>query len=242
MEEKKLRLLLMPGMDGTGELFAEFVRLLPGWIELRVVSYPRDRRLSYGQLLPIVKSALQTDEPFVILAESFSTPLAVEFAAETPKGLQALILCAGFISPPLSGLLRRVALILAPALFSFGLPQRVCRYFLVGNAASKSLVDSVRATISRVPSGVLAHRLRSVLTCSGERELQCVSVPLLYISGLEDRLVHRSSFHEIQRTKPDALFASVEAPHLILQAKPHQTVDVVVRFLQRLSEPSQDRC
>jgi len=87
MDERRLTLLLLPGMDGTGELFADFITLLPSWIEPCVVSYPRDRRLSYDQLLPILKSALPSDEPFVILAESFSTPLAVMFAAETPKGL-----------------------------------------------------------------------------------------------------------------------------------------------------------
>ena len=84
MDEKRLTLLLLPGMDGTGELFAEFVKLLPSWIEPRVVSYPRDRRLSYDQLLPILESALPSNKPFVILAESFSTPLAVRFAAESP--------------------------------------------------------------------------------------------------------------------------------------------------------------
>jgi pimeloyl-ACP methyl ester carboxylesterase len=234
MEEGRLTLLLLPGMDGTGELFADFVTLLPSWIEPRMVSYPRDRRLSYDQLLPILKSALPSDEPFVILAESFSTPLAVMFAAETPKGLQALVLCAGFVSSPRRGALRRVALILAPVLFSFGLPKSVCRHFLVGDTPPKGLVDKVRATVSRVSGRVLAHRFRSVLSCNGERELRRVSVPLLYVSGLEDCLVRSSSYKEIQHVKPDALLASIEAPHLILQTKPHEAVDVVVRFLRQV--------
>jgi pimeloyl-ACP methyl ester carboxylesterase len=234
MDKERLTLLLLPGMDGTGELFADFVKLLPGWIEPRVVSYPRERKLSYDQLLPILKSALPTDEPFAILAESFSTPLAVKCAAEAPPRMRALLLCAGFVSPPRRDVLRRVALILAPVLFGFGLPERVCRHFLVGNTAPKSLVDGVRAAVSRVASGVLAHRLRSVLTCNVERELRSVSAPLLYIYGIEDRLVHRSSFEEIQQTKPDVLLASVEAPHLILQARPHEAVDVVVRFLRQV--------
>lgn len=238
MDEKRLTLLLLPGMDGTGELFAEFVKLLPSWIEPRVVSYPRDRRLSYDQLLPILESALPSNKPFVILAESFSTPLAVRFAAETPKGLRALVLCAGYVSPPRRDVVRRVALILAPALFAFGLPESVCRHFLVGDTAPKSLVDAVRATVSSISSGVLAHRLRSVLTCNVERELRSVSVPLLYLSGLEDRLVRRLSFEEIQQTKPDALLASVGAPHLILQSKPHEAVDVVFRFLRQVCSES----
>lgn len=236
--EERFTLLLLPGMDGTGELFADFVTLLPSWIEPRVVRYPRDLKLSYNQLLPILESALPSDEPFIILAESFSTPLAVKFAAEAPKGLLALVLCSGFVSPPRRGVLRSIALILAPVLFAFGLPESVCRHFLVGDAAPKSLIDSVRATVSKVPGGVLAHRLRSVLSCNSKRELLCVSVPLLYISGLEDRLVHKFSFEEIQQAKPNAQLASVEAPHLIVQAKPHEAVDVVLRFLRQIrSEP-----
>ena len=234
MDEGRLTLLLLPGMDGTGELFADFVTLLPSWIKPRMVSYPRDRRLSYHQLLPLLKAALPSDEPFVILAESFSTPLAVKFAAETPKGLRALVLCAGFVSPPRRDALRHVALILAPVLFSFGLPKSVCRHFLVGDTAPNGLVDKVRATVSRVSGRVLAHRLRSVLSCNGERELRGVSVPLLYISGLEDRLVCSSSYKEIQHAKPDALLASIEAPHLILQTNPHEAVDVVLRFLRQV--------
>ena len=238
MDEERLTLLLLPGMDGTGELFAEFAKLLPGWIEPRLVSYPRDRKLSYDQLLEIVGSALPANRPFVVLAESFSTPLAVRFAAEKPKGLLALVLCAGFVSPPRRGALRRVALILAPVLFAFGLPESVCRHFLVGDSAPRSLVDGVRATVSSVPVGVLAHRLRSVLSCTGKRELQTISIPLLYLSGLEDRLVRSVSFEEIQQAKPDARLASIEAPHLILQAKPREAVGVVIRFLGQVHRES----
>jgi len=238
MYKKRLTLLLLPGMDGTGELFAEFVKLLPGWIEPRVVSYPRDRRLSYDQLLPIVLSALPSNKPFVILAESFSTPLAVKLAAETSKGLRALVLCAGFISPPRRDVVVNIALILAPVLFVFGLPESVCRHFLVGDTAPKKLINAVRAAVSSISSGVLAHRLRLVLTCNAGRELRGVSVPLLYLSGLEDRLVRRLSFEEIQQAKPDALLVTVEAPHLILQAKPHEAVDIVLRFLQQVRSES----
>lgn len=238
MDGQRLTLLLLPGMDGTGELFADFVKLLPVWIKPLVVRYPRNQKLSYDQFLPILKSALPSAERFVILAESFSTPLAVRFAAETPKGLQALVLCAGFVSPPRHDMLSRFASILAPMLFAFGLPESVCRHFLVGDTAPNSLVDAVRSTVSRVSVGVLAHRLRSVLSCNVERELRTISVPLLYISGIEDKLVTRSSFQEIQLAKPDAQFTSIEAPHLILQAQPRKSVDALMRFLGLVRDES----
>lgn len=97
MDREPLTLILLPGMDGTGELFADFVKQLPGWIEPRVVSYPRERKLSYDQLLLTVESVVPAAESFVVLAESFSAPLAVRFAARDPNRLEALILCAGFV-------------------------------------------------------------------------------------------------------------------------------------------------
>lgn len=234
MDEKHFSLLLLPGMDGTGELFAEFVKLLPNWIEPHVVSYPRDNRLSYDQLLPILESVSLPEGPFVILAESFSTPLAVRFAAKHPKGLEALVLCAGFVSPPRCGVLSHLALILARVLFIFGLPRAACREFLIGDSAGANQVDALRSAVASVSSEVLTHRLKSVLSCNIVRELQGVSVPLLYISGAEDRLVGRGSFQEILQMKPGTLLASIPGPHLILQARPREAVDTVVTFLQKL--------
>ena len=43
MDEERLTLLLLPRMDETGDLFAGFVRLLPDWIEPRVVNHPCDQ-------------------------------------------------------------------------------------------------------------------------------------------------------------------------------------------------------
>lgn len=232
MDEESLALFLLPGMDGSGELFSNFVRLLPSWIEPHVIAYPSDRNLSYEQLVAVLRSCISEGEPFVVLAESFSTPLAVKFAAENPIGLRAIVLCSGFVSPPREGFSRQVALRLSSVLFSFGLPEFVCRHYLVGQAASKRLVNEVRAVVSRVPGRVLANRLRSVLSCDVRRELQCVSVPLLHLSGREDRLVRRSSFDGIKQAKPEAQIASIEAPHLILQTKPDQALDSMLPFLR----------
>lgn len=238
MEEQRLQLLLMPGMNGTGELFAKFVQALPGWIEPHVVSYPRDRLLSYEQLKAIARSFIPPDGQFVILAESFSTPLAVSLASENPPGLQALVLCAGFVSPPLHKVPSRIASIFAPVLFKIGLPSSLCRYFLVGGRASEGLVRSVQSAISGVSSGVMAHRLKSALSCDAQSELHRLSVPLLCLSGRGDRLVNARSFEEIQKARPEVLLKRIEAPHLMLQTNPQEAADIVVRFLEQIQSES----
>jgi pimeloyl-ACP methyl ester carboxylesterase len=62
---------------------------------------------------------------------------------------------------------------------------------------------------------------------------------LLYISGEKDRLVTESSLHEVRRGKPDALVASIDAPHLLLQAEPRVAVDALVSFLLRVGTESE---
>src|SRR5436309_344825 len=94
-------LVLLPGMHGTGELFAEFTAALGSEHEAIAVSYPQDRPLDYAQLESIVRSRLPADRPFVILGESFSGPIAISIAASAPRGLRGIILCVSFAKNPL---------------------------------------------------------------------------------------------------------------------------------------------
>ena len=96
----KIEVVALPGLDGTGLLFADFVRSCPAAFAVRVMEYPRDRFLGYRELLPLVRDRLPTRSEFVILGESFSGPLAVMLAAERPPGLRAVVLAATFVRRP----------------------------------------------------------------------------------------------------------------------------------------------
>jgi surfactin synthase thioesterase subunit len=43
MHNAPVVLVLLPGMDGTGKLFKPFVRQLPPRVQVRAVSYPREK-------------------------------------------------------------------------------------------------------------------------------------------------------------------------------------------------------
>ena len=61
-------LILLPGLDGTGELFAPFVAVSPPGVSTIPVAYPIEL-YSYDELEPLVQEKL-TDN-CVILGESF---------------------------------------------------------------------------------------------------------------------------------------------------------------------------
>jgi pimeloyl-[acyl-carrier protein] methyl ester esterase len=231
-----LRLVLLPGMDGTGELFAGFLKVLPRWIQPEVVRYPPRVHLSFTDLLLCVRSALPKSEPFVILAESFSTPIAVRLAAEAPPNLKALVICSGFIDSPIRGLVRVVVSLVAPILFHFPLPAFAIRTLLVGKDAPVGLVQGTRTTISSVSPSVLRGRLQEVLMCDETARLAMVTVPLLYIRANQDNLVGLASFEAIRRVKPGVTLAQIDGPHLIVQREPEAVIEALIAFLENNSD------
>src|SRR4029453_9407851 len=96
-------LVLLPGLDGTGELFAEFVAALRGH-EVHIVDYPRDRAMSYAALEELVRERLPREQDYFLLAESFSGPIGISIAASSPPHLKGLILCGSFAANPLPAL------------------------------------------------------------------------------------------------------------------------------------------
>jgi pimeloyl-[acyl-carrier protein] methyl ester esterase len=227
-------MVLLLGMDGTGKLLLEFVHALPARIRKEIPQYLTDVVLSYDQLAKMVRSMCEDSPPFVLLAESFSTPLAIRIAAENPANLRGLILCAGFVMSPARGVTRWLALALAPLLMRAALPEAAIRSRLVGRDASRSLVTTVREAIASVQPAVLAARLRAVLECDVRSDLRRVAVPMLYLQAQHDRLVPARCLEEIRAVRPEIRAIVIDAPHFLLQREPRQTAEIVAAFLRDL--------
>jgi len=230
-----MKLVLLPGMDGTGELFAEFVKALPNEFETVTVRYPAIVFLSYPELVETVRLSAPNTEPFVLVAESFSTPLGIQFAAMAPANLRGLVLCAEFATSPVRGWRRSLCSLLSPVFLRLPLPKPAIEHLLVGRGAHPSLVSSVRVAVRSVRSRVLVARLRAILECDVRTELSKISLPILYLKAKQDRLVNKSCLEEIRRVNPRTTVAEVSGPHLILQREPSQTAEVVERFIQGIA-------
>ena len=72
-----ITLLLLPGMHGTEHLFAPLIEALGSDLAIKAVTYPTTGALDYAELETIVRHAVPAEQPFVILGESFSGPIAI---------------------------------------------------------------------------------------------------------------------------------------------------------------------
>lgn len=52
--------------------------------EISSINYPGDRFLGVAETVELIRSSCPIAEPFVLLAESFSAPIAIHYAASTP--------------------------------------------------------------------------------------------------------------------------------------------------------------
>jgi pimeloyl-ACP methyl ester carboxylesterase len=220
-------------MDGTGQLYSRLMKALPKAWRMTVLAYPTDAIEGYGELLQRVQ--LQVPEhPFVLVAESYSVPLAIRLAATHPEHLKGVVLCAGFASSPVVGWKRLAARLIDPVLFRLPLSGWVLQRFLIGEGADRALMDGVRSAISSVLPSVLEARLREILDCDVLADLPQVDVPLLNLQASRDRLVRDESLTAMRRNRDDLIVQKIDGPHLLFQREPEQSANAIERFIRNL--------
>ncbi len=227
-----LTIVLLPGMDGTGSLFAPFAAALGQEFRVQVMCYPATGELGYVELERHARERLPRDGPFVVLGESFSGPIAVTLAASGPPGLVGIVLCSTFVRNPRPafGWLRHFI-----GAFPVKLaPLRVLDVLLLGRFSTPALHSALAAAMSGVSAQALRSRLRAVLSTDVSAKLKAVKVPLLYLLATHDRVVPASSLRHIQDVLSTVRVEPIDAPHFLLQAAPAEAADVVARFMTSL--------
>lgn len=221
-------------MDGTGLMFEPLLEALPSWIEPSVVAYPPQEPLGYAELLGHVQAACPAAEEFVVLAESFSGPLAVLLAASEPRGLRGVVLSASFIRCPLSGPWRWVLARARPIWFRLA-PKWPARRFLFGRHGNDRLDRLLARALAMVSPETMSARVRAIAGVDVTTELRTCRLPLLYLIAKEDRVVGPKCLARIQTEKPDTQVVELAGPHLLLQACPQEAMDQIAKFARRVT-------
>jgi len=226
-------LVMLPGLDGTGRLFAPLEGALRPGVAVQSVSYPRDEPLSYDELESWVASRLPARDPFIVLGESFSGPVAIRIAAKRPPGLLGVVLVASFVRSPIP--VSWAKPLVVPAMFRWAATEPLLRGFLVGSDAPRELVRDVADTIRSVSANVLASRVREVLSVDARAALRACAVPILYLTATRDRLVRRNVARSIQDESNNVRVEVVDGPHLVLQRAPGPCARAIRGFMSECS-------
>lgn len=220
-------MVLLPGLDGTGELFQWFVEAAPSDFRCTVAAYPPDVAQTYADYAALVLDEYVPNEAFLIVSESFSGPVAVLAAAQRPEGLAGVVLCNTFVTPPAWTGLRRLP-------WSYHLrrpvPKTAAGFFLVGFRRVSEFVGPIRRANLGVDPTVLASRMEAVFSVDVRTELAGLEVPTMYLRGTRDRLVRPRSMRQVKSTRPDTQVGEIDGPHLLLQTDPDESWRVIGEF------------
>jgi len=226
-------LVILPGMDGFGSLSAEFVAAMRPSANPIVVTYPHARPWGYAELETFVYRQLPTDRPFVLLAESFSGPIAISIAARRPIGLAALVLVCTFVRLPIA-IPKWIARLISHApieSLSIALGAR----FALGRFSTKRTRIELQRTASALSTTTLRRRLQSIIGVDVASQMGQINVPVLYLRARNDRVVSRASSDEILRLCPGASVSEIDGPHFLLFCKPAECAEAVRAFISASS-------
>ncbi|MCX7286098.1 MAG: alpha/beta hydrolase [Rhodobacterales bacterium] len=223
-----MQVILLPGLDGTGALTAPVGAYLGPSYKAEVVQYPAGL-FRYDDVARWLQPHLPTDD-FVIVAESFSGPLAIRVAAARPSGLKALVLVASFARSP-----RLVPAFFAAILYFLPIRSvlliRLTRWFLVGNWGARDFPEAFVKIIGPVPRKTLAGRLRAVLKVNVVDDLKAVEGPRLLVVASGDRLVPASRAGDFRAAGWEV--ETVEGPHFLTLTRPQAVATVISAFLAK---------
>lgn len=230
-----MRCVVLPGLDGGGEWLHEFLAAMAPRFDARALAYPNDPTLDYDALVEWAWPQLPAHEPFALIAESFSGPVAIRLAARRPLQLKALALCASFACaprPPWSPL----GLAALPAWLLHAAPLRQAplpwvERAVLGRWSDPQRRERLRATLAALDPAVLRARLGEVARVDARAALGDVAVPTLYLRAAGDRLVSADSWEEIRRVRPQAECVALQGPHFLLQARAKDAAAQIGRWL-----------
>lgn len=224
-----LTVILLPRMDGTGNLFSPFTNLFPDDWEVQVASYPDDPNTGYKELESQVAKMIPETGDYILVGESFSGPLAISLAKTGDERLRALILCCTFVKNPIKFGSEAMGF-LAKFPLSF-VPKSLIDKFLLGRYRTPEIAKLLHKTLKKVSAKTIVKRIREVQDVDMSNSLTEVKAPTLYLRATDDSVVSKRASELVASLNPGIEITEIDGPHCLLQASPQKALKAIMDFL-----------
>jgi len=207
-------IIMVPGLDGTAELFYRQTPLLAQSFNVVSFPLPNKRRATMDELVDDL-AALVTEvspKPVVLVGESFGGALSMSFALRQPNLVQGLVIVNSF--PYLDN---RIQLALAPRITRLipwvAMPtiRRVTEHRLHSPHTLDEDLLEFRTRMRGIERDGYLRRLEILSHYDIRQSLSEISVPVLLVAGTADRLVPSARWGTFMRQRlPNAELVLLE--------------------------------
>jgi pimeloyl-ACP methyl ester carboxylesterase len=221
----------MPGLDGTGLSFEPVLPLLPADAKITIVRYPTDKLLSFDETVECAAAQITARKHPIVIAESFSGPVAIQMIGSGRIKAKALVLCATFAKSPRPFLWRLMRFFRLPMLIRPDMPKRFFKIVIGDDKLIADLLPLWKKVHADVPARVMDHRLKMINQVDVTKWLKKLPVPCCYLQAINDRVIPSSCLADFENCIPNLVIKRIKAPHFILQAQPQACLDAIEDLL-----------
>ena len=223
------KLVLLPGLDGTGQFFSRLEAVLDNRVPLQVVKYPTDAMMSLDDYCAYAEAAIGGGSA-VLLGESFSGPIAVKLAAKIPGEVKGLILVATYLKNPWPRWMIRRAAHTSPT----AVPRGWIDAVLSGPDEDRALAAQIAGVMAGFSDELRSARLELVATTDVRAVFQRLACPILALHGRSDWLVPRFALQRALKPMPGARMKVLSGPHMLLQKSAAEAGQVIEAFFNSI--------
>jgi pimeloyl-ACP methyl ester carboxylesterase len=226
-------IVLLPGLDGTGELFERVAPFLEEYLTVKIVRYPLDPTLGYAGYTELVRREIGRRQVF-LLGESFSGPVAVRVAKQLGQQIKGVVLAATFVKNPWPGWFIRWTAHVDPTTTA----PKIRNSMLMGSFGDAELTTKVDEIVRTLPRPVRAARLKAMAEVDVRSDFAALRCPILVLHGRGDWLVPKKSMQKAIIMKGRARMVVIPGAHMLLQTQPEACADEIVSFTRSSAEVS----
>jgi pimeloyl-[acyl-carrier protein] methyl ester esterase len=222
-----LKLVLLPGMDGSGILFAKLEPLLA--FPFEVIRLPGGVDQSYEYLVKVISAQLPCED-FILVAESFSGPIATLITLAQPAHLKGVIFVATFLQTPSPILMSTARHLPLKKLIGWPFVSGIVRHLLLGSEFPMALFFQALETISQEEFDARLAALRSL---NIKMDVSLPQVPALYLEAKKDYFVTQKHGKYFKNIFPNIVFCALQGTHFLLQSNPTECADKINEFTRQ---------
>lgn len=227
-----MKIVLLPGLDGTGLLFKPLIATLPSNIDTLIITYPPNIALTYQELVEFVINQLPKED-YLLVGESFSGPIVYQVALHSTKYLKSVVFVATFLSNPRPHIPNLFGFL--PVHFVSTLPTPILKSLFLGSTVDNQTIKLFKQAIGEVAPNVLTFRLREIFKLSPKHFPSC-HLRAIYIQAINDKFISNNNVSIFKQVFKDFHLFKVMGTHFILQANPEACAKIVMNEIRIISD------
>lgn len=224
--------VFLAGFDGDARLRSPFIREMGRHFETRGIPYPSQPLRSLNGYCRYASERVGRDERLILVGESFSSLVAVRWAARDPH-VEAVVLAGGFARNPMTWAASLGAAV--PGVVRFGAQFLASMRFAVKDPARKQWSQDLARTIHQLDPEVIGERLRIIAEEDVSEDLRALRIPVILLQFDGDLVVGPKARNELEALCHNARVIRHPGPHFALETQPRSCADALGEALKQFA-------